>query len=143
MIPMKERSQFYFYWVGPLFLLVFLIALLPISASYPLNLMCGYLWVMALRSTELKEKTLDRQYRMSFIKFIFKIHEYSKLVYIPEKLNRYKESLHRMLGPFVFALLLFIISLSFASVLMLLGAILFEWIWVRYTLLGVDTGPLK
>lgn len=140
---MKERSQFYFYWVGPLFLLVFLIALLPISASYPLNLMCGYLWVMALRSTELKEKSLDRQYRLSFIKLIFKAHDYSKLVYIPEKFEKYKESLHRMIGPIAFSLILFLISFSFASILMILGAMLFEWIWIRYTLLGVNTGPLK
>lgn len=143
MTQIKERSQFYLYWVGPLFVLVFIVALLPISASYPLNLMCGYLWVMALRSTELKEKSLDHAYRYSFIKFIFKMYQYAQVVYVPEKFSKWKGSIHRMIGPLVFALILFLISLSFASVLMILGSMMFELIWIKYQKLGVNTGPLQ
>ena len=143
MIDFKSRSKFYLNWLGPGIAIFLVLAVLPIHIGYSLNFLCSYLWAMALRSPELKERAYDRKYRFSFLRFVFFMHAHSENYSIWNKYPQHKELGRRLAGPGLFTLILFLISPGLASLMFAFGAFFFEVQWLKYSNLGVDRGPLQ
>lgn len=139
----KARGKFYLNWLGPAVFFALILFILPIHIGYPLNFMCGYIWAMALRTPDLKEKALNKDYRLSFLRFVYFLHLYSERVEYLDKLGGRKEMGRRLFGPLIFSLILLLLSPSPASLFLFVGAGFFEIQMNKYLKLGVDLGPLQ
>lgn len=139
----KEKLKFYLYWLGPAAFFAIFFLILPIHVGFPLNFFCGYLWMMALYSTELKEKTTDSKYRFSFLRLVFVMNSFSEKLELWNKYPKYKELGVKFFGPACFTLIIFIISPGIAPFFFVLGSAFFEVQRNRYLKIGVDQGPLK